>query len=184
MSMAMSTTTRICRTEPLHILGAGSIGRLFAASIRSKFPSYPVTLLLRETHRQRLNNAKEMTIEWRHHSSRRSKESKVESVQVPVEYLKEEDCTMPDAMEDLRRPIRNLIVTTKSYQVTGAVQRVLSRLTNNDDDDAKRKGPRIILLCNGALSVKEELENRWKGDLHHHPIRLVLATTTHGAYRE
>ena len=40
----------------LHILGAGSIGLLWASSIRSAIPDYPVTLLLRDHHRKRLNH--------------------------------------------------------------------------------------------------------------------------------
>jgi 2-dehydropantoate 2-reductase len=170
----VSSSTRL----PLHILGAGSIGQLFAASIRSKFPSYPVTLLLRETHRERLNSANEMTIVWKHLSRTKESATQVESSQIPVEYLSE--ALTFSNNEDLP-PIQNLVVATKSYQATGAVKSVLSRLTKNNDTNNER--PRIILLCNGALSVKEDLERLVRQDISY-PIRLVLATTTHGAYRE
>ena len=40
--------------SPLYILGAGSIGLLFAASIRLTNPSFPVRLLLRPTHIENL----------------------------------------------------------------------------------------------------------------------------------
>mmetsp|Transcript_22044 Transcript_22044/g.37504 ORF Transcript_22044/g.37504 Transcript_22044/m.37504 type:complete len:97 (+) Transcript_22044:51-341(+) len=36
--------------ERLYLLGSGSIGMLFGASIRMAFPSFPLTMLLREHH--------------------------------------------------------------------------------------------------------------------------------------
>ncbi|KAG7341951.1 2-dehydropantoate 2-reductase [Nitzschia inconspicua] len=176
--MATATTTstsrRLCR-EPLHILGAGSIGQLFAASIRSRFPSYPLTVLLRESHRHRWNDDnRELKIEWIRPSNLVKPTSQSESVCVPIEYLLE------DPNNNNLGPIQNLLVTTKSYQAVAAVESVLSRMNTHNADSTTNS--RIILLCNGALSVKEELEalllqNR-------RPIQMVLATTTHGAYRE
>ena len=46
--------------EPIHILGSGSIGLLFASSIRFKFPTFPVTLLVRDRHRHHFEKQKQM----------------------------------------------------------------------------------------------------------------------------
>ncbi|KAG7363129.1 2-dehydropantoate 2-reductase [Nitzschia inconspicua] len=101
----------------------------------------------------------------------KSSDRKSESVCVPVEYLLE------DPKNNNLGPIQNLLVTTKSYQ---AVKSVLSRMNTHHADSTINS--RIILLCNGALSVKEELEALLLQN--HRPIQMVLATTTHGAYRE
>jgi 2-dehydropantoate 2-reductase len=186
----MPAATRIrLYGEPLHILGAGSIGQLFAASIRHKYPSYPVVMLLREHHRIRLNDANMMTIHWKQFS--RTEEfakslSKVETVDVPVEYLQQGP--WDNGINHHLPPIRNLVVTTKAYHAVEAVQSVVSRMTmicdTNNKTDIRSEKPRIILLCNGLLSVREELMSHlWKWDPQH-LVQLVLATTTHGAYRE
>lgn len=160
--------------EPLHILGAGSIGQLFAASIRSKYPSYPVTLLLRETHRQRLDHSDEMTIEWKRPWRDSRSTPKKETVTASVEFLPDQsNC------DDNLSQIRNLVVVTKSFQVMEAVEKVFPRMTNKSNEG---EHPRIILLCNGALSVKEDLLLAFKQS--NISMQLVLATTTHGAYRD
>ena len=46
--------------EPIHILGSGSIGLLFASSIRFKFPAFPVTLLVRDRHRHHFDKQTRM----------------------------------------------------------------------------------------------------------------------------
>jgi 2-dehydropantoate 2-reductase len=180
--MHAATCARLCR-DPLHILGAGSIGQLFAASIRCVFPSYPVTMLLREHHRLRLNDAETMTIQWKRFlrtTEATTSGSNVEAVCVPVEYLQgsSDEKDLP--------PIRNLVVTTKAYQAVEAVQSVLTRMTtiSGDEADSDVDKPKIILLCNGVLSVREELMAHLLKQDQQHSVQLVLATTTHGAYRE
>jgi 2-dehydropantoate 2-reductase len=139
--------------EPLHILGAGSIGLLWAASIRSALPSYPVTLLLRDHHRARMKDG-QMNISWK----RLHQKSLSSEISLPIQFL------------DSTERIQNLVVATKAYQAKDAVKSVLDRL---DPSSSK-----IIVLCNGALSVRDELSKILEN------IPLVLATTTHGAYRE
>lgn len=133
--------------EPIHILGAGSIGLCWAALIRSSLPSYPVTLLVRDGRDTKRNVS----------LKRLHPQPSIEELTLPMQSI-----------QGSHGIIQNLIVTTKAYQVTEAVESVLPRL-----DKASSK---IIVLCNGALSVKDELA---KFD-----IPLVLATTTHGAYTE
>ena len=81
--------------------------------------------------------------------------------------------------------IDTLLVTTKSYQAVDAVQSILLHRP-----EILSPSSRIILLCNGALSVRDELlpclMSSAKNNHHHtrRRIPLILATTTHGAYRE
>ena len=91
--------------EPIHILGAGSVGMLWASVMRCSFPNYPVQLLLRagDPRRNRticlLQNGRPRV------------------VSVP--------CGSPSSD---RRTIRNLIVTTKAYDAVAAVDSVKDRL--------------------------------------------------------
>jgi 2-dehydropantoate 2-reductase len=92
---------------------------------------------------------------WKQHAS-----NQATTVVVPVQ-----------GVSDLQGPIDTLLVTTKSYQAKDAVQSVLNH--------SNIVPSRVILLCNGALSVRDELLAILKED-----IPLILATTTHGAYHE
>jgi 2-dehydropantoate 2-reductase len=171
-SSANITMTRTLPSLPesIHILGAGSIGMLFAATIRQKYPKYPVTLLLRNVHRPKYHedHGKDgtmmMNVLLKHPDSNYGS-----TIPVPLSFIG----------DDSASPIHNLIVTTKSYQALQAVESVLPYGSVQ----------RIILLCNGALSVKVELEDY----LINQPAttlgtaqqpKLILATTTHGAYRQ
>ena len=144
--------------EPMHIIGSGSIGLLFSASIRGAFPSYPVSLLLRDHHRSNINNDNEIMVCL-------MKQGRPRMIPVSAQLI-----------SDKRpRPIQNLIVTTKAYAATAAVSSVLDRLDTN--------GATIILLCNGAFSVRDEIRKMLKSNQNRN-VELILATTTHGAYQE
>jgi 2-dehydropantoate 2-reductase len=73
--------------------------------------------------------------------------------------------------------IRNLLVTTKAYQAASAVQNIRPYLEDNCN---------IIVLCNGALAVRDELQNVLKDNDNDATTatNLILATTTHGAYQK
>ncbi|GAX28054.1 2-dehydropantoate 2-reductase [Fistulifera solaris] len=144
--------------EPIHILGAGSIGVLWAASIRSAFPSYPVQLLLRKHHQHRLLGGSKVAIcvHAKHNNvTRRAPRT----VQVPATLIGES-----------KRPFQNLVVTTKAHQALPALTAVVDRISPQT---------RIILLCNGALAIRETLRDFLK-----ERSRIHLAMTTHGAYRD
>jgi ketopantoate reductase len=133
-------------------------------------------------------------------------------VEVPVEEIlqEEEDCAEDSddsaaseasapqrrrQQQQRRRTIRNLLVTTKAYDVHAALRSIRDRIT---------KDTRIVLLCNGALAVQSELisSNDWYNTEEEEPQNddavqgasssssssyaaptLHLAWTTHGAYR-
>ena len=170
------------RNKPIHVLGAGSIGILWTASIRSRFPNYPISLLLRdhETNRQKVNQSncktnQHLEISW---NNRKLNESS-QTLQLPVQFINDS--------KHQHESIQTLIVATKAHQAKQAVESVLDRLLvqgkdTNDSNDKEStdssSSTQIILLCNGALSVREELSKLLPTQ------QLSLATTTHGAYLE
>ena len=139
--------------EPIHFLGAGSIGMCFAAWTRSKIPTYPLNLLVRDHHLQRVKDGC-LSISFQQLANHQT----TELIKLPVQSITDDD------------PIQNLIITTKAYQAKQAVESVLGRMNESS---------RIIVLCNGALSVRDDLSKLLQG----HYIPLILATTTHGVYK-
>ena len=171
------------QNKPIHVLGAGSIGILWTASIRSKFPNYPISLLLRdhETNRQKVNHSNSnshshshphLEISW---NNRQANETS-QTLNLPVQFIHDS--------KHQQESIQTLIVATKAHQAKQAVESVLDRLPANHPIPIETKSsnttsaPQIILLCNGALSVRDELSKLLPKD------QLSLATTTHGAYLE
>jgi 2-dehydropantoate 2-reductase len=157
--------------ETLHILGSGSIGLLWAASIRSTFPKYPVTCLLRSHHRWRIQQQEQIKISWRRPPPQ---SQQLIVTHVPAQIIgNSTTTTLP------LHSIQNLLVTTKAHQAVSAVQNIRPYLDKNCN---------IIVLCNGALAVRDELQNVLKDDNDDATAatstNLILATTTHGAYQE
>ena len=171
--------------EPIHVLGAGSIGLLWTASIRSRFPKYPITLLLRdhEKNRERVGSSAILKLSW----NNRQLDHQQEKISLPVQFIH-------DSKHE-KEAISTLIVATKAHQAKQAVESVLDRLLlpKKDDDDAETdhsgmafsassSPTQIIVLCNGALSVREELTKILPTDNEKRKISLAVATTTHGAF--
>lgn len=145
----------------IHILGAGSIGQLWAISLRSKIPSYPVTLIRRGTGAD--PSPSHQTFLWKYPDWKEPRE-----VIIPV--VGNNNNENSNDGETWGRDVETLLVTTKSYQAKEAIHTILEKCSPS----------RVVLLCNGALSVREELLPL----LQKNDIPLILATTTHGAYRE
>lgn len=145
--------------EPLHVLGSGSIGLLWATSLRAAFPSYPVAALMRAHRKQWIQGEKEVTVCLRQDRQRPI------MAQVPVQFTTDQN----------RNTIQNLILCTKAFQAFDAVQTIIPRLGKHR--------PKIMVLCNGALDVRESLLEL----LSTHEIQdphLVMCTTTNGVYQE
>jgi ketopantoate reductase len=140
-------------------------------------------------------------------SSRRTKLTPPRLVEVPVEEILQEeeddsdgstasaasDASAPQRRRPLRM-IRNVLVTTKAYDVRAALRSIRDRVDSTT---------RVVLLCNGALAVQNELaaSNDWysttteeeepqsddavQGALFssYAAPTIHLAWTTHGAYR-
>jgi 2-dehydropantoate 2-reductase len=159
--MSSSSQQVVPFMEPLHVLGGGSIGLLFAASIRAAFPSYPICLLLREHHRPRIDPDEHNIMVCVMNRGR------PRVVPVPAQIIGDKNSMRS-------RPIRNLVVATKAYAAVEAVRSVQDRLQNSDAAGT------IIVLCNGALAVEDELALTIPLPA---STNMILATTTHGAYQ-
>ena len=70
--------------------------------------------------------------------------------------------------------IQNLVVTTKAHQAASAVQHIRPYLKENCN---------IIVLCNGALAVRDELQKVLHQADDDDTPNLIVATTTHGVYQ-
>jgi 2-dehydropantoate 2-reductase len=143
--------------EPIHILGAGSIGLTFAANIRSAFPSYPLSLLLRDHHKHKIDDDDEVMVCL-------IKSGKPRMVPVPAQLISSQR----------KRPIKTLLLTTKAFAAANAVKSILPRFDEHSVS--------FIVLCNGAFAVKTELL-KMSSEIPAN-IEFILATTTHGAYTE
>lgn len=153
--------------EPIHVLGAGSMGLLMAASLRVAFPAYPIRLLLREHHRVHPGQDQpEVLVNL-------IQKRRLRTVPVPSQII-------PSSHP--RKPYRNVIVTTKAYQAISALESIRPCLQLTPTFlDTKIPPTQIVLLCNGALAVREEILARFP---EMDPSQLHLALTTHGAYRD
>lgn len=173
--------------EPLHIIGSGSMGLLFGASIRIAFPSYPVCMLVRPHHTPRLS---QLPGKNRHalqvclqsiggNDTNDKKQNRPRLVQLPAQII--------STQQHWR--IRNLIVATKAPDAAAAVQSILPRLKRRPEEETNENHAttvRVIILSNGALAVREEIVDLLRGqqqnDFSH--VQILLASTTHGAYRD
>jgi 2-dehydropantoate 2-reductase len=143
--------------QPIHVLGGGSIGLLFATSIRIAFPSYPLQMMMRSHHESRL----EIQGRKKFMQVCLTQQGRPRVAQLPATII---------GSSSFRPRIRNLLLATKAIDCASSVDSIRHYL---------EKKARIIILCNGALAVREEVDNILSGQ---HPITLL--STTHGACRE
>ena len=134
---------------PLHVLGGGSLGSLFAAHLRRVGPT---TLLLRSAEKGSQCDIEVMRGEWAAECGLAISESSAVGL---------------EASDGGGEPIAFLMLATKAFAARSALDGVKARLTPQST---------VVLLCNGALAVADELSM---------PEGCVplFATTTHGAWR-
>ena len=132
----------------VHILGGGSLGSLFASHFAKA--AVPTTLLLRpEAARLAgLNCTISVTAE--------------DSDVVDTQML---PCEPADGT--VRQPFDILVVAVKAYDARSALEAVGTRVAESST---------VILMCNGALAVADDLTHILGG------ASLLCATTTHGAW--
>lgn len=130
----------------VHVLGGGSLGSLFAFHLSRA--GVPTSLLLRPARMALLKGTT---------SSLRVTAKEPES---------DESCSVQcEPSEGEGAPIDLLIVSVKAFDVKSALAGIHTRL---------RATTSVVLLCNGALAVADELEP--------HSGPLLVATSTHGAW--
>ena len=150
----------------LHVLGSGPIGLLYAARIRGALPSFPLTVLLRERNRWRLGGAGTIAAvvapgPWAvaedppaaasipiaiSVSTAEYSSAAAGIVDLPAEVIAVGGASPPPP----ERQIRNLLLATKAPDAAEALRSVAGRLHSG--------GCRVLILGNGALAVRDELE--------------------------
>ena len=131
----------------LHILGGGALGSLYASHFARTGLS-DVTLLLRPEVAQRAGSVCDVRVTQEGFTARINKQQ-----------LR---CEPSDGKGD---GLDVLVVAVKAYDVRAALEGVRARMSDETS---------VILLCNGALAVADELEP--------HGGPLLVATSTHGAW--
>jgi 2-dehydropantoate 2-reductase len=190
---------------PVHILGAGAMGMLCAASIKCAFPSYPVKLILRDTESNRRIKMRSVCLQQTFDKETVTMASSSPPSQSPVNSIKQRQrgprvvhipCETTVGKQLHKRDITHLIVTTKAGSAVPALTSVEHRLYTDFPCT-------VVLLCNGALAVADEWRERQQRRPHTETCSITNKTTlqptvsnnpsfpqllfgisTHGVYRE
>ncbi|CAB9497714.1 dehydropantoate 2-reductase [Seminavis robusta] len=152
--------------DRLWILGSGSIGLFLAASIHMAHPQYPLSILLRDHHADNLirkdHNEAHIKVLLEQPSSDCHKPRS--AVPVPANLI-------TSLHEDPAVTIRALVLSTKAFHAVSALQSIHTHLAAD---------ARIVVFCNGALAVRDELEKAFPSEIH---WNTELSSITHGAYQ-
>ncbi|KAL7470509.1 hypothetical protein ACHAXS_010760 [Conticribra weissflogii] len=183
---------------PVHVLGSGSIGILYACALQQSyfeqnsriFDTFsaanfkPVTLLMRSHHENRLRKHPHLLAPvtildaprfGKHASSNRKTLSR--EFEIPVELI--------GGLKHDHAPIKSLLLCTKANDAMTALLSVWERLSPSPcvEKDLHQKFSTIIILSNGALAIRDAIYEKFGRSLDESGIDIVLATTTHGAYK-
>ena len=154
-----------CASLAMYVLGAGSLGCLWAARLaaalpraRATCPDASVTLLLRPGSKK-CQSLQRIDPGGSAMARLRIQAGSTESLEVDVQA---EEVTKND------KSIQRLLLVTKAAGAAEALSQVSSRL---------QQEAVVVLLCNGALAVHEQISEMLLGQIY-----LVLGLTTHGAW--
>ena len=146
---AVSAARRRCwLMRRVHILGGGSLGSLFASHFVKA--AVPTTLLLRPEAARLAGLSCTISV------------TAADSDVVDKQTL---PCEPADGT--VRQPFDILVVAVKAYDARSALEAVGTRVAEEST---------VILMCNGALAVADDLTDILGG------ASLLCATTTHGAW--
>lgn len=129
-----------------HILGAGAIGCLWAAHL--SLAGFKVTLILKNEQRLQAFRQRNRIILEQQQGAQKSEVTATTENQIS-------------------KPVRNLLVCTKSFDALGAVTSLDRHLTPDSN---------VVLLLNG-MGPQQEIAERYP------EIPIICGTTTDGAYR-
>ena len=187
---------------PLHILGCGSIGLLYASAIHSAYCNrqrersglaihddndlYPaVTLLMRAHHKPHLLRRTDSKFryyqpanatKWHQYIAPVTihKGGKTNHHAIPVELIENDDATSTQCGP----PIKCILLCTKATEAVAALDSIWHRIQTVDTSSSPVK---VIILSNGALGVRNAIYNHF-GKKQDGRMQIILGTTTHGAY--
>ena len=152
---------------PMHTLGGGSIGLLFAAALQKSCGD--VTMLLRKHHKPRLS------------VTSCEKSSTATNYFAPVLVCRPSDrqiittCDIrAEIIGDVHDPIECLLICTKANDAITALSSIWDRLD-------RKNAAKVIILSNGALAIRDSIQRHFND---HQDVQIITATTTHGAYTE
>ena len=145
MSLLRRRLSAVAETRSVHVLGGGSLGTLFASHFaRSRVPT---TLLLRPQAAEVAGSRCTMTLT-------EEESDAVDEQTIPCEPA-----------NGSGEPFDILVVAVKAFDAQSALEAVGDRVAETST---------VVLMCNGALSVAN--------DLPLNSTQLLIATTTHGAW--
>ena len=173
----------------LHVLGAGSIGLLYACSMRvARRKKFPVCLLLQPHHESKMrpafnrpadggqlcdedaikgSNRKEgfVSVEMKDFCGKTSMQD------IPSEII----CTRE---ENCKQDIRNILLVTKAPHAVQAIESVIPRFRLHHTDKIN-----LVIMTNGSMSVYDGVHKSLKQEGVRENVNLLYASTTHGAIR-
>ena len=160
----MSLHKLVSSSFPVHVLGSGSIGLLYASALQG-------TVLLRTKHEPKLQRQEGKTAAVVRVNILREKDasgaSKCETTSQIVAETITDDSNCCSLSED--DGISTLLICTKANDAIPALESVLGRVCEKS---------RIIILSNGGLAIRDNIIQKLGAKS---PI-VELATTTNGAY--
>ena len=194
---------------PMHVLGGGSIGILYASAIHCHYletveprniVQNPVTLLMRSHHKPHLiqrcvaNESQEVISmnksQWfasatvSTASNDNDSTTLVRQCNLPVGLIHTDDESRNSVQQDA---IKTLLLCTKATDSIHALESVWDRLILPSSSPSK-----VIILSNGALAIRDAIHKHFgryiacqdnpKSDWE--KVQIILGTTTHGAYKQ
>lgn len=148
----------------LYVLGAGSIGLLYASHMQKVSNKHRVVLLLRSKNKEKLiriiENGRECFLA---RSMLKDANGKIYVSDIPSKIIGEES----------EQNIQSILLTTKAFQAVEAFKSIVPRI-----DPSLRTN--LILMTNGCLGVSSAIQEALK--MHRiETVNIVHATCTHGA---
>jgi 2-dehydropantoate 2-reductase len=172
----------------IHILGAGSIGLLYASYMRMvPHKMLPICLLLQRHHEAKVNAYRDFnlhsqpgmsnqemmklsslerrninTFVWVH---LRDKQGKVHIQDIPCEIIGDSNS---------HQDISNLLLTTKAPQAVQALESIFPRFKDHVN---------LFVMTNGSLAVVDEIRSSLTRNGMENNVKIIYACSTHGAIR-
>jgi len=171
----------------LHVLGGGSIGLLYASSMRLAKSKLPVCLLLKSRHDNKVNfynnnHALDTDISCSGLSAAQSEGKEVKKI-VFVEledingskHFQDIPCEIIDNSNDSEQQgIENILLTTKAPDAVKAIESVYKRFNSQVN---------LVVMTNGSLGVVDEIKRSLKENGMEGKVNIIFASSTHGAMR-
>jgi len=172
----------------LHILGGGSIGLLYASSMKlakNTTCKLPICLLLQSHHENRVNLYSNYQTFDKIISSagltlkRSGGEGGTKFVFVELEDINgtKHGHAIPCEIisnDKAERDIQNILLTTKAPQAVKALESIYHRFKTHVN---------LIVMTNGSLGVVDEIKRSLKDNKMEGNVNIIFASSTHGAMR-